>query len=56
MALKICIDPGHGRYDNKSPNKPEYVEGAQMFYLAQKLKAELEKRGFEVLITRQKID
>ena len=56
MALKICLDPGHGRYDNKSPNKPEYVEGAQMFYLAQKLKAELEKRGFEVLITRQKID
>lgn len=55
MALKICLDPGHGKNGNHSPNKKEYYEGNQMFYLAHKLKAELEKRGFEVLITREKL-
>lgn len=55
MALKITLDPGHGKNANHSPYVSTYYEGNQMFYLAQKLKAELEKRGFEVLITRQKI-
>jgi len=55
MALKICLDPGHGKNANHSPHVKDYYEGNQMFYLAQKLKAELEKRGFEVLVTREKL-
>ena len=55
MALKICLDPGHGKNANHSPYVKEYYEGNQMFYLGHKLKAELEKRGFEVLITREKL-
>ncbi len=55
MALKITLDPGHGKNSNHSPYVDTYYEGNQMFYLGQKLKAELEKRGFEVLITRENI-
>ena len=55
MSIKITLDPGHGKNANGSPYVPAYYEGNQMFYLAQKLKGELEKHGFEVLITRQKI-
>ena len=55
MALKITIDPGHGKNGNKSPNNIKYIEGTQMWILANKLKAALEKYGFEVLTTRPNI-
>lgn len=55
MAIKITLDPGHGQYDNKSSNNPKYIEGTQMWKLANKLKAALEKYGFEVVTTRPKI-
>lgn len=55
MAIKITLDPGHGQYDNKSSNNPKYIEGTQMWKLATKLKAALEKYGFEVVTTRPKI-
>lgn len=55
MALRITLDPGHGQYDNKSSNNPKYIEGTQMWKLANKLKAALEKYGFEVVTTRPKI-
>ena len=55
MALKITLDPGHGQYGNKSPNNSKYIEGTQMWHLANKLKAALEKYGFEVVTTRPKI-
>ena len=55
MALKITIDPGHGQYDNRSPNNSKYIEGTQMWHLANQLKTALEKYGFEVVTTRPKI-
>lgn len=55
MAIKITLDPGHGQYDNKSSNNPKYIEGTQMWKLANKLKAALEAYGFEVVTTRPKI-
>ena len=56
MAKKIItLDPGHGKNGNKSPNNPNYIEGTQMWHLANKLKAELERYGFEVVTTRPKI-
>jgi len=55
MALTVVLDPGHGKGSNHSPYVSNYYEGNQMFYLGQKLKAELEKKGFNVLITREKI-
>ncbi len=55
MALKITLDPGHGQYGNKSPNNSKYIEGTQMWHLANKLKTALEKYGFEVVTTRPKI-
>lgn len=55
MSVKITIDPGHGQYGNKSPNNTKYIEGTQMWHLANKLKEELEKYGFVVITTRPKI-
>ena len=55
MALKITLDPGHGQYGNKSPNNTKYIEGTQMWHLANKLKVALEAYGFEVVTTRPKI-
>lgn len=55
MRFKITIDPGHGQYTNKSPNNPSYIEGVQMWKLANKLKVALEKYDFDVVITRSKI-
>ncbi len=55
MAKIIVIDPGHGQYGNKSPNNSKYIEGTQMWHLANKLKTALEKYGFEVITTRPNI-
>lgn len=55
MSFKITIDPGHGKNGNKSPNNTKYIEGTQMWHLANKLKTALEKYGFEVLTTRPNI-
>lgn len=56
MAKKIItLDPGHGKNGNKSPNNPGYIEGTQMWHLANKLKAALERYGLEVVTTRPDI-
>lgn len=56
MAKKsITLDPGHGKNGNKSPNNPKYIEGTQMWHLSVKLKAALERYGFEVVTTRPNI-
>lgn len=53
MSIKICLDAGHyGKY-NRSPVVPEYYESEMNWKLHLKLKAELEKRGFEVITTRE---
>ncbi len=52
--LKITLDPGHGENDNKGV-LPDYYEGKRMFRLAGYLKAELEKYGAEVEMTKNKV-
>lgn len=52
MKKKFCIDAGHyGRY-NPSPVVKGYFESEVMWKFHLKLKAQLEKRGFEVITTR----
>lgn len=54
MAIKICLDAGHyGKTYNRSPIVREYYESEMNWKLHLKLKAELEKRGFEVITTRR---
>lgn len=51
--IKIMLDPGHaGDYFNASPVVPGYYESDMAWKLTHKLKAELEKYGFEVGLTR----
>lgn len=52
----IVLDAGHGRLGNPHTTKEGFYEGTQNFVLAGYLKEELEKRGFEVLLTRNDID
>ena len=52
--IKICLDAGHyGKY-NQSPANKAYYESVMVWKLHLKLKAELEKYGFEVITTRPK--
>jgi N-acetylmuramoyl-L-alanine amidase len=53
--IKITIDPGHGQYGNPYPPQKGFYEGTQMWKLANFLKPELEKYGFEVTTTRPKL-
>lgn len=52
MAIKIMIDAGHYSNYNPSPVYPSYKEGNMTFKLQGYLKAELEKYGFIVGVTR----
>lgn len=55
--MKIMLDPGHaGEYYNASPVVAGYFESAMTWKLAEKLRVALEKRGFEVALTRDNID
>lgn len=56
MAIKITLDPGHGRTGNPYPPQKGYYEGTQMWKLANFLKAELEKFGFQVVTTRPNLN
>lgn len=54
--MKICLDAGHyGKY-NKSPVIGVYYESDMTWKLQGYLKAELEKRGFQVVVTRTNKD
>lgn len=53
--VKICIDAGHvGSNYNQSPVVKTYFESEAMWKLHLLLKAELKKKGFEVITTRAK--
>lgn len=54
--MKICIDAGHTVGDNPSPVNAAYVEGERMFALQGHLKAALERYGFEVICTRERVE
>jgi len=51
----VTLDPGHGQYGNKSPINENYIEGAQMWHLANKLKKALEQYDIKVITTRPNI-
>ena len=52
----IVLDPGHGQFGNEYPILKGRYEGTQNFRLAQHLKAALEARGFDVLLTRNAVE
>lgn len=53
IIRRIVIDPGHGGKDTgKVSTNPAYYEKAAALDTAARLKLELEKKGFEVILTR----
>ena len=54
--MKICLDAGHGKFQNRSPALPEYYEGNRMFLLQNFLKQALEHYGIEVVCTRGQVE
>ncbi len=52
----IILDPGHGQFGNKHTTRDGYYEGTQNFILASFLRDELEALGFEVKMTREKVE
>lgn len=56
MTIKITLDPGHGKTGNPYPPQKGYYEGTQMWKLANFLKAELKKYGFQVVTTRPNLN
>ena len=53
--MKICLDAGHGAWDNRSPAVERYYEGNRMFEYQRFLKKALEAYGIEVLCTRSSV-
>ena len=52
----IVLDPGHGQFGNKHTTREGFYEGTQNFILASFLKTELEALGFDVRMTREKVE
>lgn len=52
----IVLDPGHGQFGNAHTTREGFYEGTQNFILASFLKIELEKLGFDVKMTRDKVE
>lgn len=52
----IVLDPGHGQFGNPHTTREGFYEGTQNFILASFLKTELEKLGFDVRMTRDKVE
>lgn len=53
--MKICLDAGHGAWDNRSPAVERYYEGNRMFEYQRFLKKALEAYGIEALCTRSSV-
>ena len=52
----IVLDPGHGQFGNAHTTREGFYEGTQNFILASFLKTELEALGFDVRMTRDKVE
>ena len=52
----IVLDPGHGQFGTKHTTRDGFYEGTQNFILASFLKSELEALGFDVRMTREKVE
>ncbi len=53
VTYKVCIDPGHGGEDRYNRGKNGYVEADGVLDISLKLRNELKKCGFYVLLTRE---
>lgn len=51
-TMRVCIDPGHGGKENRSPGVPQYYESERMLELSLRQKKYLEQLGVEVVMTR----
>lgn len=57
MSKKLIIlDPGHGQFGNPHTTREGFYEGTQNFILASHLKNELLSRGFDVKMTRERVE
>ena len=57
MAKKlIVLDPGHGQFGNPHTTREGFYEGTQNFILASHLKDILSGYGFDVRMTRERIE
>lgn len=56
MAKRVCLDAGHYGKRNRSPGVKEYYESEAMWKLHLMLKAELERYGITVVVTRDDIN
>ncbi|MBO5970201.1 MAG: N-acetylmuramoyl-L-alanine amidase [Clostridia bacterium] len=52
----IILDPGHGQFGNPHTTREGFYEGTQNFILASFLKTELEALGFDIRMTRDKVE
>jgi N-acetylmuramoyl-L-alanine amidase len=52
----IVLDHGHGQFGNKHTTRDGFYEGTQNYILASFLKAELEAIGFDVRMTRERVE
>ena len=52
----LVLDPGHGQFGNKHTTRDGFYEGTQNYILASFLKAELEAIGFDVRMTRERVE
>ena len=52
----IVIDPGHGQFGNKHTTAEGFFEGTQNFKLASMLSSLLRERGFDVVMTRERVE
>lgn len=52
----IVLDPGHGQFGNKHTTRDGFYEGTQNYILASFLKTELEAIGFDVRMTRERVE
>lgn len=57
MAMKIIVlDPGHGQFGNPHTTREGFYEGTQNFILASHLRNILLTSGFDVRMTRERIE
>lgn len=56
MSKTVVLDAGHYKGYNRYPAAKGYSEGNQMWALANKLKAELERKGVNVVMTKGSLE
>lgn len=54
--MRICVDPGHSKQVNHSPIRPDFAEGDRMWVLGLMLRDALQRRGVEVVMTKDSLD